>query len=331
MTKNKSIKYNLSKKEWQLKEEQISSISKNESLVKVIYAGLCGSDMHKILSPSENEETITLGHEIVGTVENTSNKKFLNKKVAINPIINCGTCENCQQKMSQFCTNSINLGKNIDGGFSYYVKAPNKSLYILSNNFPTEAATLIDGAAVIVNALEKTKTKPKKVLIVGDGTIGALAIAVLNSLYKNISITLIGKNNKNFLEKIYSLSPVDNNYDLCIETVGRSQEDTLNLCIEKSSIGGTILVLGVYPSSYMLGFSARTAFYKELAIYGINSFVKHERRDDFQKAIDIIDKNSQLFLPLITHKVHLENFTSGVEKMKNKKEEPIIKINYFWN
>lgn len=327
---NSVILFDIKKNCWEEYSRPMPELTIDESLVKVEFAGLCGSDMHRIKAPTSHETQVVMGHEIIGTVEKSDKETLIGKKVVINPIANCGKCSYCNDGLTQFCSNSRNIGKNIDGAFAKYLKVPNKSLYIVPANFQAELGVLVDGVAVIINGIKKLSKKPHSVLVIGDGTVGCLSIAVLKALYPEIKISLRGHHNTDYVNQIYSTSvPQENEkFDLTIETVGRAQSDTLNQCVEYASIGGQILIMGVYPPNFSLDFNARTAFYKELAIYGVNSFCVTKKRDDFREALALIDSHPEFFAPLITHKFLLSDFNLGIAKMLDKSKETVIKVIY---
>ena len=56
---------------------QKPSLDERGAIIKVIGCGLCGSDLVKIKhATSENEKKITLGHEIVGIIDEINKNKF---------------------------------------------------------------------------------------------------------------------------------------------------------------------------------------------------------------------------------------------------------------
>lgn len=328
----KAILYNFQEKSWGLTEAQEPSVDRGEVLVRVTHAGLCGSDMHRIDTPSHLQEKHALGHEITGIVTDApSNTSFNNKIVVVNPIVNCGICVPCLDLKTQFCKNAIGVGKTANGGFSEYIAVPATHLYPIPSGMEPKFGVLTDGVAVIIHALSKLNSQsPETALIIGDGTVAALTAAVLKIKYPDCKTSVSGKNPKNlaFLATKYGIHShyKEDSFDVSFETVGRSQSETLNFAIQKTSLGGQILVLGVYPESFSLNIDARSAFYKELSINGVNSFVSNAERNDFQEALNLIAQNQEIFDGLITHELPLVSFLEGVELMKRKSESGAIKV-----
>lgn len=327
---NRAILYDFQTGHWQKYVYNLPPLKNDETLVKVAYAGLCGSDMHRVKNPSKHESEIVMGHEVSGIVVASSNEKLVGKSVAVNPIGNCRKCFYCEHQQSQFCNNSRNIGKNVNGAFADYVIAPTKNVYITPADFPLELGVFADGVAVVLHSLQKLTFSPRSALIIGDGTMGCLFVAVLKALYSDIKIALKGRHNVDLIKKIYHIDTEfkDEEFDLTVETVGRAQSDTLNDCIRQTVYGGSVLVTGVYPPDFALSLDARTAFYKELKIYGVNSFCVSAERDDFAEALQLIEKHHSLFAPLITHHFSLDDFEKGVEKMSDKRNSPVVKVVY---
>lgn len=328
----KTILYDFQKKSWGFSEVQKPSPNTGEALVKVTHAGLCGSDMHRIDAPSHLQEKYALGHEITGIVTDAlSNPSLNNKIVVVNPIVNCGACAPCVDLKTQFCKNAIGIGKTANGGFSEYITVPTTHLYPIPSGMNPKLGVLTDGVAVIIHALSKLNShSPETALIIGDGTVAALTAAALKIKHPDCKVSVSGRNQKNLalLATKYGVYPYNkgDSFDISLETVGRSQSETLNFAIQKANIGGQILVLGVYPESFPLNVDARTAFYKELSIDGINSFVSSTERNDFREALDLIAQNQDVFDGLITHELPLGSFLEGVELMKRKAESGAIKV-----
>ncbi len=325
----KALLYDSKDSRWGIKDISTpTSRSNKELIIKTLHCGICGSDLHRIFSPQEDQERIVLGHEIVGKTED-------NKIVVVNPIQNCGKCQLCVNGQSQFCKESINIGKNVNGGYSEFVSVYQSNIYDISDFTYPHVATLTDSIAVVIHALNKLQfpIKNQHILITGDGTIAGVIAAILNIIAPNAHVYLKGKNPKNFhlLAENYNTKEflpngAKGNFDVCFETVGRAQDDTLSVCIENSSYGGEILVLGVYPEGFLSQIPLRNIFYKEIRLIGVNSFVKSNKTDNFGEAVSLLRNHSEVFLPLITHSYKLEDVNKALQTIGNKGTEPVLKV-----
>ena len=91
-----------------------------EAKVKVLYAGLCGSDMHRI-DHYDGDQPLVLGHEFVGEVVdiNCDNiRDSVNAKIGdivASPTLPCNECENCAEGNDNLCNSFHGIGEIVLG------------------------------------------------------------------------------------------------------------------------------------------------------------------------------------------------------------------------
>ena len=194
---------------------------KGEALVRVMAAGICGSDIPRIFKTGAHNMPLIPGHEFSGVVEAVGesydsdlekneavstgradgNKKtggnyadaWVGKRVGIFPLIPCRKCDPCQHELYEMCKNYNYLGSRCDGAFAEYVTVPVANLIELPDNVSFQAAAMLEPMAVAVHAMramEKELVKYKnsiQIAVCGVGTIGLLLCMVLKaSGYENI-------------------------------------------------------------------------------------------------------------------------------------------------
>src|SRR4030043_499320 len=158
-------------------------ITNNEALIKVEYAGICGTDLHIFdgLHPRA-KAPLVMGHEISGVIEemNTEKKDIkIGDRVAINPLISCGYCLPCREGNPHLCPNLKLVGIDQNGGFEEYVKIKDDKLYKIPNSLPLDLAALAEPVAVAVHAVRKSKLLVgDKVVVMGGGPIGQLVALI---------------------------------------------------------------------------------------------------------------------------------------------------------
>lgn len=116
---------------------------RNEVLVRVRYAGVCGSDVSMI----ETDETgymhysaytslpNIIGHEFSGEVVETGSdaRMFAEGDLVTAEVTDyCGRCDMCRRGFTGHCENFEQLGFTIPGAFSEYVTVPEKLLWDVS-------------------------------------------------------------------------------------------------------------------------------------------------------------------------------------------------------
>jgi L-iditol 2-dehydrogenase len=304
--------------------------------VQVRACGLCGSDIHKILyqkPPNNYLKTTVLGHEITGDIIEIGsevNNLQIGDRVAIEPIICCGNCEHCKKGKSQLCDNLKVIGRNYCGGFTERILVPSNNAWKLPDNVSYTDGTQIDLIAVAVHAVNTCKpvSDDWTCAVIGDGSLGLIMAQVARENGAK-SVTIFSKHE--FKQRIaieLNLNAVSvsdsekfrNNFDVVFEAVGGKQEETLNTAIDITTPSGRIGVLGVYDFGYTPKLQARSAFYKEVSIIGLNSYSQSDFNSDFETAIKLLEEKKVNVQKIITHTFNLDQFNTALNLVKSKAE-----------
>ncbi len=173
---NAAVLTEYKKIEW--RRVPVPEINDSEVLIKVGYAGICGSDQH-IFTGEFHPRTKTPmipGHEFAGTIVEIGKKVKDHKpgdRVAVDPIIPCGACAACQLKHYPACSSLKLLGVDINGGFAEYVAADESMLYKLDPEISDRHAALIEVLSIGFHAINRAGLKKDDtVAIYGSGRIG---------------------------------------------------------------------------------------------------------------------------------------------------------------
>lgn len=193
----------------EMKDVPIPELNKDEILVKVIYAGVCGSDVtvfhHRHLTATVPR---IMCHEILGIVEKINSEKNLPYKVGdrvvVHPLVSCGECPACLDGHFHVCKNLKILGLHQDGGFAEYVAVEAKRAFRVSEDIPNKVAALTEPLAVGYHACSRGLLSPEEsVLVIGGGPIGIMTAVCAK--YFRASRVVIAEINKERLEFIKSL------------------------------------------------------------------------------------------------------------------------------
>jgi 2-desacetyl-2-hydroxyethyl bacteriochlorophyllide A dehydrogenase len=167
--------------EWErieVKEVPVPELGEEEILIKVKYAGVCGSDVtiYKGKHPTAKTPVI-LGHEFTGVIEKISSSKRTDLKVGdrvvVEPLISCGECAACKVGNWHVCRSLKLLGIHTNGGFADYVKVPAAKVIKLKDSINDRIAALAEPFAVGFHVNQQAGIKAgDKVLIIGGGPIG---------------------------------------------------------------------------------------------------------------------------------------------------------------
>ena len=165
------------------------------ALVKVAYAGVCGSDMPRFFKTGSYRSPMILGHEFSGVVEIPAPDGKLPKgtPVAVLPIIPCGTCEGCLETGEPFqCRRYQFIGSRNDGGFAEYCLVKEANLFPLDSAEDLKQGAFIELLSVGLHAVRRSgvpEGRGAKAAVFGAGPVG-IAIAFWLDFF-GIDVTIV--------------------------------------------------------------------------------------------------------------------------------------------
>lgn len=312
--------------------------------VKAIYTGVCGSDINHIKNADINLPVKYMGHEIVGRVDDTSGTGISKGEwVVVNPFI-CNKCKKpnkCTDESYLHCPNCKSLGKHQKGGFSGEIEVPEENLILIPETITYKPVlTLIDPAAVIFHSILYLDHIPRRLLIIGSGTLACLSAIILRNMYPSIDIDIKIKNaerlyNFKFLEK-NKINIITNQndlksdfYDIVYEAVGGNQAETLKLAVQCVKVNGQIIVLGAFSSRVNTEFNLNIVFFKQIKIQGVNSYCR--KFDEFRKAAEWVMNNAMDLRGLITTVEHNISVEQLVHNIKSNAYRGYTKVVVFYD
>lgn len=279
----------------------IPAPGKGEALLRLLYGGICGSDLgtYKGTFLYASYPRIP-GHEFSAEIAEVAPNEYGLEKgmiVTANPYFNCGTCYSCQRGYVNCCVHNETMGSQRDGAFREYITMPVGKIYHGKGLSPEKLA-LIEPFCISYHAAKRAQIKTgDRVLVVGSGTIGCLAIAAAIMLgakvyasdisaFKLEKAKLFGAtdvyvNNcsDGFLEWVDKITG-GNGFDVCMEAAGLP--GTFQNCIDAAAYQGRVVVIGIGKQS--LDFRYSVIQTKELNIFGSRNALK----DDFIELIDAV-------------------------------------------
>jgi L-iditol 2-dehydrogenase len=148
-------------------------------LVRVKAAGVCGSDIPRVLGDAAHFYPIILGHEFSGEVEAVGSgvdTVSVGDRVAAVPLIPCFDCSDCQKGNYSQCGNYSFVGSRIQGGFADYVVLPQRNVVKFDKTVSFEQGAFFEPSTVALHGLKCAGYKGgKDAAILGGGTIGLFA------------------------------------------------------------------------------------------------------------------------------------------------------------
>ncbi|MFE0878351.1 zinc-binding dehydrogenase [Streptomyces smyrnaeus] len=158
-----------------------------EALVRIHAAGICGSDreLYQGNRPAPYARyPVTPGHEWSGTVVEAGDGvpgAVVGRKVVGEGFRNCQVCERCHTGDTTLCTAGYaETGFTEPGAMAPTLTLPARLLHPLPDEADLTAAALLEPAACVAAAALRARVRPgDRVAVVGDGTLGMLALQLL--------------------------------------------------------------------------------------------------------------------------------------------------------
>lgn len=174
-------------------------IKPGKVLIKVAYCGICGSDLPRYFEGGVHAFPQILGHEFSGTVEaigeSVSNIET-GEKVAVAPLVPCGSCDNCQKGEPAMCTQYSFIGSREQGAMAEYVVVPEKNCVKVPPTLSLKEAALLEPLTVAIHGIERVRVPAgAEVLVLGAGTIGLLTVLALRAIGVG-KVTVVDVNDK---------------------------------------------------------------------------------------------------------------------------------------
>lgn len=301
-----------------------------QALVKIIYGGICGSDLH-IYRKGMFVKNIpeTMGHEFIGRVVSVPEGSELHKGNIVigDPRVPCYKCQACQVGDYNRCSELGFIGEVSPGAFAEYLAIEPKKLIRLCDDVDTRQGAVAEPLAVAVHACHNiAASHPNRVLVAGAGPIGLL-IAYLLKLQYGIAKVAVADIDASRLQKavlvgadeiVLSIADTTGEYDCIVDAVG--SPSVFNTALAAIAPGG-----GLYIS----------AIYEKLPIFEVNMFVNNELTlsgnnaysfKDLEEAKEIINCGKYDFSWLVTSVLPVEQAAEAFALLtaKEKKDLKIL-------
>jgi 2-desacetyl-2-hydroxyethyl bacteriochlorophyllide A dehydrogenase len=316
-------------------------------LVRVRAAGICGTDLHFYRSGQlrmpERAPTI-LGHELAGEVIATgSGVDDLEPglRVAVEPLVGCGTCDFCRSGAYNLCHNLKVIGFYYPGGFAEMTTAPREKIFPLPSSVPMDAAGIVDVYACAIHALHRAPIdKADDVAIIGGGAIGLATAQVARSWgarrvyvvathqHQQKAARSIGVDAVIDPKQVDPIAAIRNltqgkGAGLVFEAVGGSG-NTLEMAMNVTARSGTVCVLGLF--GHVVGLPVDLGFFEELKLVWSCRYGHWKGEPEFKQAIDMIAEGKVDPTILITHVYPLGEVHAAFEAAVGKSSSKAIKV-----
>jgi L-iditol 2-dehydrogenase len=329
-------------RKFEFREKPKPNIKKpSDVLLKIRNVGICGSDIHYYSSGRIGDQIIkfpfTIGHEASAIVESVGSRVTRvkpNDRVAIEPALSCGKCDQCKNGRRHTCRDLKFLGcpGELEGCLSEYIVMPQENCYKIGSSMSFIKGALVEPLSIgVYSASFLEKAKGKTIGILGSGPIG-LSVLLASRLkgVKKVFMTdkiedrlitarragadWIGNPDLiDIVEKIKNLEP--NQLDAVFECAG--DEEALDQAVDLLKPGGKLIIVGI-PEQNEISFNINKIRRKEISIQNVR-----RQNNCLQKAIDLISNGKINVDFMATHNFKLKDAPLAFEIVEGYRDAVI--------
>ena len=332
-----------------IKEIPVPEIGKKEVLVSLEYVGICGSDVHYFHNGCcgsykvDLSEDYMLGHECAGTIVKVGEeveKLKVGDRVALEPGITCGECEQCKSGHYNLCPDVVFLATPpVQGCNEEYIAFPENMCFKLPDNVSTKEGALIEPLSVGYYASEQGGVKTgDTVVILGSGCIGLVTLLACKAhgagkiivadlvearLQKALEIgatEVINSGKEDALKKIEELTN-GRGADVVFETAGSPVTIAQTPFIVRR--GGVITLVGI-SAKEEINYNFAQIMDKEATIKSVFRY-----RNIYPKAIAAVSGGAINVKGIVTHEFDLDHIQEAYDEAVNNKTDlvkAVIKV-----
>lgn len=315
-------------------------VGRGEVKIKVMAAGICGTDIKIFHGDTWSNPPVILGHEYSGIVaevgDGVKGVKVGDRVVSETAQVVCGKCYYCNTGSYLMCPERLSIGYGVNGAFADFCVVREGIIHKLPENVSFDSGALCEPAAVAVHAvLDKVTLYPTDIVVVmGPGPIGLLVAQVAKSM--GVTVVICGTSaDKKRLEAAGALG-----IDYCVnvqevdiikfvnDLTGQKGADVVYDCTGAASAirsgmtmlkkKGKLVQVGLTKQSLEIEYSLLTA--KEISLIGTFG----HNWNNWEVALDMISKGRIKTEPIITHHFPLEKWEEAFQLAENQEGIKIL-------
>jgi L-iditol 2-dehydrogenase len=295
-------------------------------MVRVSFAGICGSDLPRFAVTGSYHHPMILGHEFAGEImlPGSSSRFSKGDRIAALPLIPCGQCPGCLSGEPFHCTRYQFLGSRNDGGFAELCLVPEANLFSLPPGLDLRVGAMIEPMSVALHVVRRSGFKAgQSALVFGAGTIGLLVAFWLREFHASrVSIADVRTESLNLAQELGFREAVDAGrqepagpFDAVFEAAGSAR--ALISAVEQASDRGTITVVGRDTADTVLPHATfERLMRKELRLLGCWGY---NLKGDEATLHEALANESLLLSRLITQEVGLDRAPATIAQMVQKR------------
>ena len=304
----------------QVKDVPIPEVPKGWGLIRVSYAGICGTDLNIYTGTHPRAKSpLVMGHEFSGVMAQDAPGLPRGTRVTASPLLSCGKCEPCRNGNSHVCNTLKLIGIDRDGAMAEYTVVPLENIVPLSDRISDRMGAVVEPIAVGVHTIRECGYHPgDNALIFGCGAIGLIHALILRhagvsnivmaetdpiraGLGKEMGFEVIESTQEALGKAIWEKTN-GNGFDWVFDCAG--VQPVADKLLDAVKVKGCIVIVASYkkPASLPL----IKGMFKEARI----QFVRVYRQKDFEIAAQLVGEEPD-FEKIVTHILPAQDAQKG--------------------
>ncbi len=317
----------------------------NDVLIRVHYAGVCGTDLHiwewDAWARGRLKPPLIIGHEFAGEIVEMGHEASASGLLAIGDLVTaeghivCGHCLPCRTGDFHVCRRTSIIGVDRDGAFAEFIAMPASNVIRL-DGIPAPIGAIMDPIGNAVHTvLEGGGLAGSVVMVVGCGPIGCFAVGIaraagasmviasdLNGTRRDIARSMgahavLDPAADDVVRRVSELTSGDG-VDLVCEMSGHPSGHAQAFAVVRP--GGRVNMLGTPSRTTEVDF-ARDVIFKGVTIYGVTGRRMYET---WQQMARLLRAGQFDPAPVITHRFPLERMADAIGVIKDGSAGKVI-------
>ena len=304
----------------------------DEVVIRVAATGLCHTDSDILHGRYMGSYPVIPGHEVAGTVVRRGSAVealAVGDRVAVDPLLPCGTCPACGAGRPSLCADLQAYGATRNGGFAAAIAVRAVNAHPIGD-LPFARAALAEPFACVLHGIDRARVAPgARALVFGAGPIGLMMTMALQARH-GAAVTMVDLEESR-LDRAMALGA-----DAAVD--GRAPEalaalERFDLVVDCTGVpavcermpayardGATLLMFGVCPPDALAGFSPYEIFRRELTIVG-----SHSLSGNLPDALDVLGRLGERADRLVSHRLPLAGIA---EQLRAPAKAGTMKLQY---
>src|SRR3954465_15815655 len=327
-----------------LRDVPVPSCGPSDALIRVQYAGVCGTDLHiwewDSWASGRLKPPVIVGHEFAGEIIQLGRDAAARELLAVGDLVTaeghvvCGHCLQCRLGAAHLCRRTQIIGVDRDGAFADFIVMPASNVIKL-DGISTEIGAIMDPLGNAVHTVLEAQVPGSTVLVLGCGPIGCFAVGVARAAGASLVLAsdfnpkrldlaremgaqvTLNPGTDDVVARVRELTNGDG-VDLVCEMSGHSSGHAQALAAAR--MGGRGNLLGTPNRTTEVDF-ARDIIFKGLTLYGVTGRKMYQTWHQMRRFLRAGQLDPR---PVITHRFPLECIRDAIQVIKDGQAGKVI-------